>query len=424
MKLGLMALTLVSSFAWAQKNSSPLYCQNKASEAIHKIPIPGKPNYFFRAFAESMMTSYANNNANYILNEKTQAHYRLPGIYDPVPVGETVMSVPNLQEGMAFYSVAEILSGQTEPKELARSPKFVGVYQSVGLMESEGNEKIYGLVLAVGETNQFQKIKVIESPELKVEPIGLPIDICHGIDLKLPMLSKDGREISGVDMKSGTSKVWQINHKTGSCDEVENLGFFAGKADFSFDGRYLAFHLRADSNVDANFFVNPKDSMSMNAFLYDRVKRTLTKVSDALPGENAYYPVFKKDGTIVYAHIDRSGNAWFAHVDMKKMQSRAFNFETKGFEKNVLRLLALGRMWNKKCSSDIELKTAESVLTAAFTLTAAKCRDMVKEGWGKEQIDDIENAEVTDSANGQIKFHKKEIQSLSQKDLEEACEEL
>ena len=96
-----------------------------------------------------------------------------------------------------------------------------------------------------------------DSGELLSVEAGEPMAICPEVqnDLNTPFISKDGRyvaaytsPVAGNAYASGASlKVYEItstdpaNHTT-SCRSVADVGFAAGKADFSFDNSMLTFH--------------------------------------------------------------------------------------------------------------------------------------------------------------------------------------
>lgn len=401
----------------------PSYCEPAGVSATQKMKIVGRPNYFFRAFPEGEAVGYASDAGNFILSMVTGQQFLLPGEYDPVPVGEYVISVPSSEKGMSFYSVPEILMGNSSPAPLAKAPGLLGVYQSVGLMEKKGSEEIYGVIVAGDESTLFQKIRVSVSSQITVELLGQAMEICKGVDLKLPMLSKNAQEISGRDIKDGgATKIWKINHKTGACTEVENLGIQAGKADFSFNNRFLAFHLQADgTSGDVSYFKNPSGELSMNAYMYDRKTKRVSKISYVQPGENAYYPVFRKDGSVVYAILDATGQAWFAHVHPEKLKAKEFRLDGSGMENEVQGLLAVGLIWNNKCAPSYKLKTVESLLGAAMSLSSNNCQAMVDENWNQKTLNDLLQVEIHPSTNGRIKYDKDAIKILNTKDLEKAC---
>ena len=418
MKLIAVLVAQIFSLAFAAQN----FCTVTESDTVTKMGIPSQPNYFFRTFPDSKYISYASSDGNYIFDMNTNKQYLLPGEYDPVPMGETVMSVPSRDSGMTFYSIAEILGGNTNPTPITTAPNLLGVYQSVGLMASVDNSQLYGIIVAGTDSTLFQRIKVTTKPKLAVEVLDQPVAICTGIDIKLPMLSKNAQEISGLDMKSSTTKIWKINHKTNTCTEVDDLGIPAGKADFSYDGKQLTFHLRADAGADASYFRTPGADMSMNVFIYDRATKRLAQVSQGQPGENAYYPVFRRDGSIVYAIADSNSKPFFAHADMKNAKAKQFTMKSVQVEKKAQNFMAIGKLWNQVCFKDYSLKTVEAVLTTGMNLKKAECKNLVNETWNGDQIDRVSQAEVNGTLNGKIKYMANEIKVLSKRDLEDTCD--
>ena len=175
------------------------YCSlRQDADSVKLISIPSKPSYFFRSFPQNELISYASDEGNYILNMKSKMQFKMPGPFDPVPLGEKVISTPDSEDGMSFYSVSEVLGGNAVPKLLHRSKYLKGVYQSVGLLEKSKTSETYAVITA-GETSSvlLQKIKVSQvKGELKVEDVGSSQAFCKGVDIKLPMLSKDGKEVS------------------------------------------------------------------------------------------------------------------------------------------------------------------------------------------------------------------------------------
>lgn len=418
MKLIAVLATQVFSMAFAVQN----FCTVTESDTVTKMSIPSQPNYFFRTFPDSKYISYASSDGNYIFDMKTNQQYLLPGQYDPVPMGETVMSVPSRDSGMTFYNISEILGGNTSPVPVTTAPNLLGVYQSVGLMETKGDTQTFGIIVAGTESTLFQKVKVTSKPTLLVEVLAEPVAICVGVDIKLPMLSKNAQEISGLDMKSSTTKIWKIDYKTNTCKEVDDLGIPAGKADFSYDGSQLTFHLRADAGADTAYFRTPGAEMSMNVFIYDRETKRLAQVSHGQPGENAYYPVFRRDGSIIYAIADSKSKPFFAHADMKNAKAKHFTMSSAQVEKKAQNFMAIGKLWNQICFKDYALKTVEAVLTTGINMKKQECKNLVDETWTSEQIELVSKAEVSGTLNGKIKYMADEIKVLSKRDLHETCD--
>jgi hypothetical protein len=76
------------------------YCQIKPIEDVKKVTINSKASYFFRVFPNDDKVSFASDGTNMILDLDSKAIAKLPGTYDPVPLGDKVMSVPSKTEGM------------------------------------------------------------------------------------------------------------------------------------------------------------------------------------------------------------------------------------------------------------------------------------------------------------------------------------
>jgi len=408
--------------------AEPSYCSlRQDSSSVELISIPSKPNYFFRSFPQTELISYASNDGNFILNMKSKKQFKMPGPFDPVPLGEKVISTPDSEYGMSFYSVRDVLSGNTEPKLLHRSGYLKGVYQSVGLLEKTKNSETYAVITA-GETSSvlLQKIKVSEiKGELTVEDVGSSQAFCKSQDIKLPMISKNGQEVSGLDGVSGTSKIWKLNYETGGCAELEDIGVNAGKADFSFDGNQIVFHLRGDGSKTTDYFEKAQANMNMNIYVYNRKDKAIYQITQGRPGDNAYFPVFRKDGSVVYAVIDKTGTPFFAHANPNKMQSTGVNFSEILKNPNLNQLMALGQLWNLSCADAAhQYKSVEAVITVAHSLGPLRCLKLVTETYDDSFEAKMSQALLEPSANGAIVFKRDQISRLTLSELTKTCTEL
>src|SRR5690606_26973949 len=99
--------------------------------------------------------------------------------------------------------------------------------------------------------------------------------LCANHNFALPMISKDGLEISGLDHLTGKSRVYKLN-PDGTCDVTEDLGYLAGKISFGYNSRYIAFHVfdKADSLGHFAFeHINiPPNTTTANIYIKDRLK--------------------------------------------------------------------------------------------------------------------------------------------------------
>ncbi len=364
----------------------------------------------------------------------TQKTIKVPGIYDPVPLGEFVMSTPDKKTGMEYYSVADIESGNPKPQMLYQSSQMLGVYQSTGLMVKTSTYEVYGIVTAGAADTLFQRIKISYKPMLKVEPLDAVHPICKGLDIKMPMLSKNASEISGVDATVGVSKVWRIDHQSGQCVEVDNLGIFAAKADFSYDSKKLVFHLSANGYTyklkkngsgKIDWLANPTSEMSQSVFQYDRATKVMTRVSFNEPGSNAFYPVFKKDGSVLYAVIEQSGASRFELVRPDQIKSNnKMSILSEASEIKVTAIMTIGKLWNLSCSAHIPMKTPETLALTTLNLNRKSCEDLVHAQWGEKNLTAVEKSEIVQNSNSRVIFRSDLISTLEKRDLLGVCDQL
>ncbi len=424
----ILSILLSAMMPLQSSAAEPSYCSlRQDADSVNLISIPSKPNYFFRSFPQNELISYASDEGNFILNMKSKMQFKMPGPFDPVPLGEKVISTPDSEDGMSFYSVPEVLSGNPVPKLLHRSKYLKGVYQSVGLLEKTKNSETFAVITA-GETSSvlLQKIKVSEvKGELTVEDVGSSQAFCKGVDVKLPMLSKNGQEVSGLDGETGTSKIWKLDYDSGACTEVADIGVNAGKADFSFDGNLIVFHLRGDGAKTAEYFEKAEAGMNMNIYVYNRKDKAIYQITQGRPGDNAYFPVFREDGSVVYAVIDKTGTPFFAHANPNKMKSTGVNLSEILKNPNLNQLMALGQLWNLSCADKAhQFKSVETVISVAHSLGKLKCLKLITETLDDSFQAKMSSAELEPSANGAIVFDAEVVSKLSQNDLMKVCSEL
>src|SRR5262249_13265301 len=96
-----------------------------------------------------------------------------------------------------------------------------------------------------------------------------------------PLISKDGRRVT--TFVRGAVVVRGIDN----CEDIVNTGMQGAKADFSFDGRYVAFH------------VMKKDGKGYDIAVVDAQQHTVRTLS--LQG-SSYFPSWTKDGRISFRY--------------------------------------------------------------------------------------------------------------------------
>jgi hypothetical protein len=387
MKSSLIFLTLISNACYGQSDQAqskaisnrPAICQtnNESEGVIKKITSKTEPNYFFRTFdyKGKEFVSFAGDEKLNLLDLNSNKSYSFKGEYDPVPLGSDFISVPNGH--MHFYKVDEILKGNNAPDSIEVENDYVsmGVYQSVGKLKTNDGTQKYRLITDENGATAAEYEVTGDKLKMTVQPKI----ICRNFTIKLPMLSKDSTLISGFDTKSNTTKIWKINNN-GTCDEILNLGFVAGKADFSYDNKKITFHTSNSENPIAYFDNASKQAGAMNVFVYNMERQTLKQMSHTDFSQNAYYPVFRPDDTIVYGMIERNKKPEFIHADPESVKSSTF--KPQDLSSTVFaQLYAIGTMWSNLCLGGIP--GAATAINIMSTMDPKKCDEFIDLYWDK-----------------------------------------
>ena len=116
-----------------------------------------------------------------------------------------------------------------------------------------------------------------------VMPAGRVVP-CEGIGTgDRPLISKDGRRIT--TFVRGAVVVRNLT----DCNDVIDTGLQGGMADFSYDGRYVAFH------------VPKRAAKAYELVVVDLEKRTMRMVTASLPG-SSLFPSWTKDGRLSFRY--------------------------------------------------------------------------------------------------------------------------
>jgi hypothetical protein len=395
----LLAASTAAAIAHAQPSptpspTSPDFCVSSRIGVLSRRAIPGTPNYFFRAFADRNMVSYATNRGSFvnrILDLSSGAEYGLPGPYDPVPAGKNLITVPS--NNMSFYDVEEILAGRATTPELYNAG-LGGVYQSIGVLSHSATANVDKTVYRITSdmnNSSFVDVEVTETLNTegstgaqrtfqfrKITPVRKS---CSNVTFKLPMISKNGQEIAGLDenVSPAVTKVWKLE-QNGTCTEVLNLGNATGKADFSYDNKKLVFHVTERQADTSGYFISGSTDDLRNVFIYDRDSNSLVPMTRN-HDSSSYYPVWRPDDSIVY--IDHSP-ADFGFVVAKNsvatITSSANNCLSCGTSSSANAALldsalTLGKSWYQICTGTNPNPAAAKLIP--LSLEPAQCAKLV-----------------------------------------------
>jgi hypothetical protein len=174
------------------------------------------------------------------------------------------------------------------------------------------------------------------------------------------MISKDGSEFAGLDIKNNQTVIYKISKNGLGFDESARLDFAAGKVDFSADNSKLVFHVT--EVLDSYFAEDAPKEIEMpglfdelaevrNIFVYDRKSKSLTPVTQNKKG-NSYYPVFLENNQIVYLD-QRDGKLSFVYSNVPSESPKSIEKAEKCFEGDQFgeSINKLAGLWQNVCTS-------------------------------------------------------------------------
>lgn len=454
----LICLLATQTSAWAGEKMGYLVnpsvikknlCTMEGPSVIEKIEVKRRPNYFFRYLSQKNYALFSSSeHKNYILDLKSKVLYNIPGDVDPVPLwGEDVITTPerrgpfNSPVSILFYRLDLSMQGKWKEAFLLRDEQLKGVYQSVGeLTPSTKGTSYTNRVLTDDKGASFRDYQVIKKNGVvvAVKPQGPVVRACPNFNIKTPMISKNGQELAGFDADKGITKIWKLNPKGGPCSEVESLGYPTGKVDFSFDGRYLSFHMNSSltnySGTSGWGYQNrPSEADTSNVFVYDRKTKELKQITFN-SSNNSYYPVWGRDGRVVYLnHSTSRDDRMSFEVSMPEgasgskqsfnagCPSKYLNFckEMPSFKKYLAQTM-VGGMWLKVCTP-IDKINPETAKLVAANLPKEKCYQMIEELWWGDNIYQTQEL-LVDSYDKDAK--KRKIHRIIRRENEKVLEEL
>jgi len=145
---------------------------------------------------------------------------------------------------------------------------------------------------------------------------------CDGIGVGArPLLSKDGQRIT--TFVDGTIVVRNLIN----CDDIVRTGIRGAKADFSWDGRYIAFH--AAKQEGQGYEIQVVD-------LREKTLRTITR----LPG-SSLFPSWTRDGRLLFYYEDDQYRGFVMATDVLKTPTRNLTTTTGKFEAVATRWSAI-----------------------------------------------------------------------------------
>ncbi|MDG2377175.1 MAG: hypothetical protein P8M18_12590, partial [Woeseiaceae bacterium] len=399
-------------------------------------PRPGKApiddiNWFARPVPNPdghWMVAYAMHDLNYLYDLTTGRRIRIPDKSDAVatPDGK-YMTVPGEYTSdnyPRFYDNTVLLEHLERGADGSGvEPVFIhehdglknSFYQSLGTLESTPNTDVYRMIFS-GTGNEFG-FRMVDyrfetSDGALTVTASQPIPLCPEIenDLMTPFVSKDGQyvaaytsSVSGWEYANDASlKIYQIsdvNYDQGlaACKEVVDFGFPAGKADFSFDGNSLTFHI---SNVSyLAVFISSGDVygdsddpsiLNTDVMVANLTRdeegvingvsgvRRLTTTKDI--GAGSYFPAFFPDGMLFYIihPLTKPGNEPRFEFQVVDPNLGYFNKNLYDHANTVNAAQEIGNLWTSSCLGTDDHDYAPHELPFfVYSLSVEQCRSLV-----------------------------------------------
>lgn len=381
--------------------------------------------------------AFASHDQNYIYNLTTDRRVAIPDRSDAVATPDgRYMTVPSNytpDSNIRFYPVAPMLAAlesgddvpDLEPAFIHEHATLKSVYYQSTALVSEtdtdsGLETVYRLMFSGGsDESNFRIADYLfrhnaDSGELLAVTPSEPMAICPEVqnDLNTPFISKDGRyvaaytsETAGNTYTGGSSlKVFEITSTdpaagTTTCVEVADLGFAAGKADFSFDNSMLTFHLSQGAYLTP--FVNgglPAGTITdvMVARLDQDASGRITgasglqRLSTSLEsGVGSYFPAFFPDGKLFFLSnaVPRgTENGKRFHFRVVDPSSRGWRTAAVTDPAHLTAWSELSSFWQSACTPRLSGLEADpfplddhELPLAAMALTPRQCGALVQD---------------------------------------------
>jgi hypothetical protein len=426
-----LAATAASS-AIAQ-HGGPAYCQidTHGTEVLIERPAASEApiddvNWFARPVPTPdgrWIVGFASHDQNYLYDLTRGRRIRIPDQSDAVatPDGRyiTVPSHYTKTQTVNFYDAATLLARLDEGRDAADvRPVFAHdegdvrdvYYQSVGIVSSrqEGSSTttVYRLMFSGSNAKPGPGFRIVDytfttdGKATKVSP-SRAMRLCPEItrDLATPFISKDGRYVVAHDGGSagqpGTLKIFEIvavdpAAQTTSCSLRVDFEFAAGKADFSFDGRRITFH------ISKHDYLVPFVNGGLNApaitdvvvadLVHDAEGRLvghggLARVtSSTREGVGSYFPAFFPDGRVFYiANLvpKNSGEPRRFHlrvVNPNREVTIANFFKDRD---RVAAAESIGQLWRDSCAPTLKPFKPGEAAWVVTSLSPAQCEALV-----------------------------------------------
>lgn len=430
----LLATSLATAIAQSPRPVDFCRVSTHGTHVLSLRPAASEPpiddvNWFARPVPTTdgrWVVAFASHDQNYLYDLTNGVRVKIPDRSDAVatPDGRyiTVPSHYTATRTINFYDSATLLERLAERRDADdvkpvfahEDPNVSGVYyQSVGIVsdrgEGAGRVTVYRMMFSGSNFKPGPGFRIVDytvrvnGHRVEVRP-SPAMRLCPEItrDLATPFISKDARYViahdGGDEGQPGTLKIFEITAvdpagQTTTCERRVDFGFAAGKADFSFDGRRVTFH------ISKHDYLTPFINGGINApaitdvavadLTFDArgalvghggVARVTTSTRE---GIGSYFPAFFPDGKVFYIANTVPKNS----KDARQFHFRVVDPDREVYFANLFadreRLAAattIGEMWRRACAPEMQpFKPGEAPWTY-MSLSREQCDALVRTG--------------------------------------------
>ncbi len=391
-------------------------CHPNNNISEERVIMPSDPEYFFKPIPlqnESdprREVSVIMDGSNWTIDMNNPENVlQIPGPYDGVPSPDgRFLAMPANGGGLEFFDRNQL--DRTDPKRLLNDVDngrnmLEGVYHSIGVLNKNGGDATYRVITDQLTTRGQREMGNLYYKDFKTHTVSGAISfeknehaskpLCTNMMnsfFKLPMLSKDGRQLAAYDVESGTTKIFSITQTNGVsvCNQTRDLGFAAGKVEFSPDGKKITFAMDSHPTdpESVEWYATPPETKNFNVYVADLENDTMSRVSLNSKG-NSYYPSFWYDGSVIYLNQENfeDSDSKYSLVRTRFTNApsiplpRAENLNCGNVSKDFLALTALGSLWSDLCLNLNKPVTLTGLAMQPLALDNANCKEMVSANW-------------------------------------------
>lgn len=418
--------------ASAQTIPTPAYCrvETPGTEVVAHRPTSGEApiddvNWFARPVPTAdgrHVVGFASHDQNFLYDLTNGRRVRIPDKSDAVatPDGRyiTVPSHYTATKTVNFYDARTLVSRLDEGRDATDvKPAFAHAdadvedvyYQSVGVLSSTSGAvatTVYRMMFSGGNVKPAPGFRIVDytfteqDGRLSVQP-SRAMRLCPQItrDLSTPFISKDGRYVvahdGGSETEPGTLKIFEITgvdpaSQTTTCERRVDFGFAAGKADFSFDGSRVTFHISKHGYLTP--FVNgglvaPTITDVVVADLTRDANGVITGhgglarlTTSSTEGVGSYFPAFFPDGKVFYIanSVPKNSDGTKRFTLRVVNPDREIRFANFFADPAALETAdRIGQLWRTSCAPELQPFKRGEAAWAFMSLSPAQCVALV-----------------------------------------------